>query len=340
MANYDPNIGRQIGSYRLIALINRGSFGSVYQGQHLIFQDDPFVAIKLLHSTLDTQQEREEFIKEAQVLRKLQHAHILHIFDAGFQDGVPFLVTEYATGGSMRNRLLKANGLPIPLDEAIQILTQVGQALHYAHEQHIVHRDLKPENILFNAQGNVLLADFGIAVILASNRTGLVGIGGTYPYMAPEQFEGLASAKSDQYALGCIAYELVTGHRLFEIPNPSLEVYWYHHAKVEPIPLTRYNQQLPTHVEFSIRTALAKEREQRHADILMFCTSLLKIKKQWLDEGHIFRNLRRYQEALAAFEQAIRLDSNSAIAYAGKGHTLYDLKRYQEALIAFEQAIR
>lgn len=195
MASNDPLLGRQIGNYRLIALINSGSFGKVYQGQHIIFKDEPVVAIKLLHASLHSQKEQEEFINEARVLRKLQHPHILRILDAGFQNGVPYIVTEYAEGGSLRDRLRKSNGRPLPLDEANRILSQIGQALQYAHERHIVHRDLKPENILFNRAGDVLLADFGIAVILATTRTRLADVSGTPLYMAPEQFEGLASTK-------------------------------------------------------------------------------------------------------------------------------------------------
>src|ERR1700730_8237510 len=133
MAANNPLIGKQIGNYRILAEINSGSFGSVYQGKHIIFEDDPMVAIKLLHTALRSQQEHAEFIKEAQVLKKLNHPHILHILDAGFQDGTPYLVTEYAVGGSLRDRLNKSNGKPLPLDEATTILKQIGQGLHNAH---------------------------------------------------------------------------------------------------------------------------------------------------------------------------------------------------------------
>src|ERR1700719_3337659 len=124
MAANNPLIGKQIGNYRILAEINSGSFGSVYQGKHVIFEDDPIVAIKLLHTALNSPHEHTEFIKEAQVLKKLQHPNILHILDAGFQDGTPYLVTEYARGGSLRDRLKQSNGKPLPLDEATNILTQ------------------------------------------------------------------------------------------------------------------------------------------------------------------------------------------------------------------------
>ena len=288
MANSDPLIGKRVGNYHILAAINSGSFGSVYQGKHIIFEDDPVVAIKLLHASLHTQQERTEFIKEAQLLKKLRHPYILRILDAGFQENMPYLVTEYAAGGSLRDHLRKYNGQPLPVEEAVAILTQIGQALHYAHQQHIVHRDLKPENILFNNQGEALLADFGIAVLLTTaHTTGWVGLGGTPPYMAPEQFEGLASPKSDQYALGCIAYELLTGCKLFSIPNPTLGAWWFHHTKVEPVPPRQYNRQLPASIEQAILTATSKDRANRHRDISAFIEAMAGTKEHGITEEDV-----------------------------------------------------
>ena len=335
MATSDPFLGRQIGNYRLIALLNRGNFGSVYQGQHIVFSKKPVVAVKILHAPLRTEQDHADFVNEAQTLYRLQHPHILPVIDAGFEQNQPYLVMEYAPGGTLRDHLQASKGHPLMLDKTVSILTQIGEALVFAHQQNVIHRDLKPENILFNASGEALLADFGIAVILATIHTRKVGLGGTPSYMAPEQFEGYASTKSDQYALGCIAYELVTGHRLFAIPNRSLEAYWYHHAKVEPKPPTQLNPQLPTHIEQAILTALTKDRSQRHQDISTFCKALVKSKsqKEWLLEGYTLYGRKRYEEALVA------LDPNYAFGYDTKGNVLNTLKRYEEALVAFEQAI-
>ena len=282
MANSDPWISKQVGNYRIVEIINSGTFGSVYQGKHLVFEHDPVVAIKLPRAAFHTEEERTAFMKEAQLQRQLRHPYILPILDAGFQNGIPYLVTMYAAGGSLRARLGKRNGQPLSIDEALVILTQVGQALHYAHQHQplVVHRDLKPENILFDDKSKALLADFGIAVLLSSIRTGLVGSGGTPPYMAPEQFEGLASPKSDQYALGCIAYELLTGHKLFSIPHPTLEAFWYHHAKVAPVPPTQYNPQLPASIELAILIALSKDRVDRHSDVAAFIQALIGTREQ------------------------------------------------------------
>lgn len=117
----------------------------------------------MLHAHLSSPDERAQFITEAQLLKKLRHPYILPIIDAGIHEGVPFIVTEYAAGGSLQDYLKQHPKQPLPLEAALSILVQVGQALQYAHQQHIVHRDLKPGNILFDAQGKALLADFGIA---------------------------------------------------------------------------------------------------------------------------------------------------------------------------------
>ncbi len=342
MADEDSSIGKQIGNYRITAELGSGGFADVYQGQHIIFADKPAVAIKLLYARLKLK-EREQFIQEAQFLHRLQHPHILPVLDAGFQDGTPYIIMEYAAQGSLQDRLDRQPGKALPLAEAITIITNIGEALHYAHQQNIVHRDLKPDNILFNAKGEALLADFGLATILSSARTMQVGSAGTPAYMAPEMFDGRVSVKSDQYTLGCIAYELLTGRKPFDLEGVPIYAAQYQHAKVEPGAPSQYNRQIPPHIEQAILTAMAKDRNNRHADVRVFLTALQapqKSAQEWMKEGNALRDLKRYEEAIVAYEQAIRLDPNYALAYYNKGNALGDLKRYEEALAAYEQAIR
>jgi len=340
MADENTFIGKQLGNYRLVAELNSGSYGSVYQGKHLIFEDDPVVAIKVLHAHLGSSQERTQFIQEAQLLKKLQHPHILPILDAGIQDGFPYMVTAYASQGSLRDRLDQQPHAPFPLDEALRILSQVSQALHFAHQQRIVHRDLKPGNILFNRQGEALLADFGIAVVLTTAGTRQLGRGGTPAYMAPEQFEGMVSMKSDQYALGCLAYELVTGHKPFTVANGSLEVWWYQHAKVEPVAPTQLNPGLPIHIEEAILKAMTKQRTGRHTDVAAFLSSLQKSAQQWFEEGNTLSKLQHFEEAITAYDQAIGLNPSYADTYYNKGTALLTLKRAEEAIATYDQVIR
>jgi len=337
MMEQDRHIGQQIGNYRLIEQLDCGSFGCVYRAEHLILKTRT-VAIKILHAHLATQQKREGFFQEAELLEMLKHPHILPILDVGIQDGFPYLVTEYCPEGSLHRRLKRQRLHLLPIEEAITILTQVGQALQYVHRQHVVHRDLKPENILFNAKGEALLGDFGIAKMLATIGVRQGTITGTPSYMAPEQFRGTASQEGDQYALGCIAYELFTGRRPFTAPD--MVGMMFKHVTEQPVAPRQLNPQLSVHIEQAILTAMAKEREARHVDVAMFIAALRKSAQQWRKEGNALRDLKRYEEALAAHEQAIRLDRNYASAYYNKGAVLGNLGRYEEALAAHEQAIQ
>jgi serine/threonine protein kinase len=358
MPDKNELIGKQIGNYRVVRELNSGAFGSVYQAQHL-FLKERTVAIKLLHAYLSSAKEREQFLQEAQFLEKLKHRYILSILDVGFTEGFPYLMAEYAAGGSLRERLKRQTPSPFTMEEAVSVLSQIGQALHYAHQQNIIHRDLKPENILFNAQGDALLADFGIATMLSTASIKHVTvIGGTPPYMAPEQFQGMICKESDQYALGCIAYELFTGRKPFAAPDfISMS---FKHITERPRAPTELNPHLPVSIEQAILKAMAKQRTDRYVQVSSFIsalqpTSLLpgnipkvyaspsptdqayaptipaKTKVQWTKEGDTLIELKRYEEALAAIEQAIRLDPNNALAYDRKGSALNLLGRSKEA---------
>lgn len=260
-----------LGNYHIIAEIGSGSSGRVYQGKHIILTER-VAAIKLLHSHLRTPEEYARFVEEARILERLKHPHILHIFDVGIHEGFPYLVAEYAPHGSLRNHLRKYLPNPMPVEEALTILTQVGRGLYYAHRHNIIHRDLKPENILFNVRGQALLADFGLATTLSTESILHATVIGTPSYMAPEQFQGSVSKESDQYALGCIAYELFTGRAPFTASNHF--TMGINHLVKDPIAPTQLNPQLPPHIERAILKAMAKQRADRYADIKAFILAL------------------------------------------------------------------
>src|SRR5579859_3181372 len=263
-------LGKQIGNYQLTAELASGSFGSVCIAKHLVFDDEPVVAVKLLHTHLGSEKERKRFFQEARFLRKLKHRYILPLLDAGLYEGFLFLIVEYASNGSLDGRLRRQPSQPLPMEEALLILSQTAQALQHAHDHNIVHRDLKPANILFNTVGEALLADFGIAVIL--EQTKQVEVEGTPPYMAPEQFQGEVSKKSDQYALGCIAYELLTGQRPFVAPD--FFSLGYKHVHEPPLPPTQLNSHLPGYREQAVLKAMAKQRGDRYRDVSAFIAAL------------------------------------------------------------------
>jgi serine/threonine protein kinase len=359
MASRNPYIGRYFGNYRITAEIACGSFGCVYRARHNFLPRT--AAIKLLHTArLHSQRAHEMFLQEAKLLERLKHPLILPIYEFGIDDGLPYLVLEYASGGSLRDLLNSWSLQPLPVAEAVLILSQIGDALYYTHQQGVIHHDLKPENILFNSKGDALLADFGIAIVrTTATLEQVTEVKGTPAYMAPEQFRGRVSKRSDQYALGCIAYELVTGRQPFRAPDAI--AMGFKHMRERPIPPTQLIPGLPPQIEQAILKALEKRRINRYSDIFTFIKELQsfhtaqtltstihransasifqKTKEQFLEEGIILYKLGRHAEALTAYEQALHLDPNFIDAYVGKGNTLYSLGRYVEALVAFEQAI-
>ncbi len=266
----DELLHHQLGSYRLVQRLGHGAFGSVYLGKHFLLEHKAPVAIKVLNTTLTSQEDLDRFFQEALILDKLTHPNILQVLDANIYEGYPFFVAELAPNGSLQDRLEDADGYPFPLTEAIRILTQVGLALQYAHDLDIIHRDLKPGNILFNAQDDALLADFGISVEL--HKTGHVDKVGTPIYMAPEQFKGLVSKKSDQYSLACVAYELLTGRLLFTADDPY-EI-GYKHIYEPPIELRAINPAIPDEIEQVVLKALAKDRDDRYPSVEDFVRAL------------------------------------------------------------------
>jgi serine/threonine protein kinase len=360
MASENSYIGSCFGNYQITDEIDCGSFGCVYRAQHAFLSR--VAAVKLLHAArLLSRGAHDKFLQEAQLLEKLKHPHILSIYDFGIVDGLPYIVTEYASGGSLRDLIRRRAPQPLPLGEAISILSQVGDALYYAHQQGIIHHDLKPENILLNSRGEILLADFGIAIVrTTATLEQLTEMNGTPAYMAPEQFQGKVSRRSDQYSLGCIAYELVTGRLPFIAPD-ALSM-GLKHMQQYPILPTQLNPGLPSQIEHIILKALEKRSVNRYPDVLAFIEELQafslakvslppadrtnssrllqKTKEQLLNEGIEFSSLKQYQEALLAFEQALRLDPYFADASFGRGNVLYYLGHYEEALAAIEWAIR
>lgn len=280
MQDEDSFIGSYFGNYQVISEIAYGAFGCVYKAQHLYLPR--MAAVKLLHEArLQSALERKRFLREAQFLEVLKHRHILPIYEFGISsqlDQLPYLVTEYAPNGSLRDLLNAHPQRRLPVSEAISILSQVGKALQYAHQHEIIHQDLKPQNILFNVKGEVLLADFGIAISIAKTPQTVDSqslISGTPTYMAPEQFRGEATRRSDQYALACIAYEMMTGRPPFTARTAAmLGLKHIHEAPTAPSLL---NPQIPFQVERAILKALEKRRINRFSNVPTFIRALYGI---------------------------------------------------------------
>ena len=189
----------------------------------------------------------------------------MRVFDFDVQDGVPFLVIDYAPNGSLRQRYPKGSLVPLPM--IVSSVKQVADALQYAHEQKFIHRDVKPENMLVGRRQEVLLSDFGIATIAHSTSSLNVsaeGTSGTLAYMAPEQIEGHPRPASDQYALGVVVYEWLCGERPFE---GSVSEVMAQHLSMPPPPLRERMPTIPPEVEQMVLRALAKDPKARFASV-------------------------------------------------------------------------
>src|SRR5215471_18741481 len=258
-------LGQQLGNYRLVSLLGQGGYAEVYLGQHVRLELQ--AAIKVLHTHL-TDQEAEHFYQEAETIAKLMHPAIVRILDFDVQEGVPFLVMDYAQGGSLRQRYPKGSLVPLP--QIVSCVKHVAAALQYAHAKKFIHRDVKPENMLIGQHQEVLLSDFGIATIAHSTSslsTSAEGTSGTLAYMAPEQIEGHPRPASDQYALAVAVYEWLCGERPFE---GSVSELIAQHLSIPPLPLRERMQAIPAEVEQVVLRALVKDPKARFASVDAF----------------------------------------------------------------------
>ncbi|HYT28166.1 MAG TPA: serine/threonine-protein kinase [Ktedonobacteraceae bacterium] len=253
---------RQLGNYRLLQLIAEGGFAEVYLGVHIHL--NILAAIKVLHAQLDSN-DLEEFRKEARIVARLRHPHIVSIHDFDVKDGTPFLVMDYAPNGTLRQRHPK--GLALPPTVILPYIKQVADALQYAHDRRFIHRDIKPENMLIDEQGMILLSDFGIAVVISTHSQSDREIVGTIMYMAPEQLQGKPVMASDQYSLAIVVYEWLSGECPFK---GSLGEVAAQHVNMTPPSLCARIPQLSPALEAVVMRALAKDPAQRFPSALDF----------------------------------------------------------------------
>ena len=262
-------VGQHIDDYRLMRLLGTGSFGEVYLGEHL--ESRTPAAVKMLNLS---QENLKEFVKEASTAFRLKHPHIIGSLAFGMSaDDTPYLVMDYASNGTLRQRHPK--GTCLPLDTIVSYLLPLAEALQYAHDRRVIHRDVKPENVLIGQDGKILLSDFGIAVIAPLEKSlRTQNMGGTVPYMAPEQIRGKPLPASDQYALGIMAYEWLCGVRPFQ--GTMWEIIDQHRS-LQPPPLREKLPDLPPMVEEIIFRALAKDPQERFARVQDFATALEEV---------------------------------------------------------------
>ncbi|HWW92727.1 MAG TPA: serine/threonine-protein kinase [Vicinamibacteria bacterium] len=244
----------RIGKYRILAKIGQGAMGEVFKGQ------DPylnrFVAIKTISASLAGDEEvRKRFLREAQSAAKLNHPHIITVYDFGEEQGKIYMAMELLEGKDLKD--LIGGNLLSDLNEKLEIMEQIGEGMAFAHANDLVHRDLKPANIHVQPSGQVKIMDFGLARFAASDMTRTGMVMGTPHYMSPEQVRGeKADARSDIFSLGAVFYELLSNHKPFD--GDSMHTVLFHVLQDNPEPLRHWVDLPPILVQL-VEKALNKD---------------------------------------------------------------------------------
>ena len=264
-----PLVGQEFAGYRIRSVIGRGGMSVVYQADNLRLGST--VALKVLAPELSNNDLfRTRFLEESRIAASLNHPNVIPIYDMGPHHDLLYIVMRYVEGTDMR-ALLKKKAGPMDPGEAVFLLGQAARALDAAHRKGLVHRDVKPGNFLIESGGDdddpdhVYLSDFGITKY-ALSRSGLTPTGeflGTIDYVAPEQIQAIeVDGRADQYSLGCVLYECLTGHLPFQ-KDRDAAIIWAHVEETPPMPSTVVPE-LPAAIDEVIAKVMAKKAEDRY----------------------------------------------------------------------------
>ncbi len=283
--SHPPNVGEILalplerlrtalaGTYDIDRELGRGGMATVYLAQDK--RHDRVVALKVLHPDLAATLGPERFLREIKLAARLNHPHILPLFDSGDADSFLYYVMPYIEGESLRERLERDKQLSV--DEAVRHAKSIASALDYAHRQNIVHRDMKPENVMLY-EGEAMVMDFGIAKAVSSassetlTQTGMMV--GTPAYVSPEQAAGELNldGQSDQYSLACVLYEMLAGERPFTGENASAVMAKRFTETAAPLRTVRGG--VPEHVERAVTKAMSTAASGRYSTTAMFAQAL------------------------------------------------------------------
>jgi eukaryotic-like serine/threonine-protein kinase len=265
------------GRYEIVQHLARGGMAEVYLARDLLL-DRP-VAIKVLFSEFAADRSFvERFRREARSAANLNHPNIVSIYDWGEEEGTYFIVMEYVEGRTLR-QMIREDG-PVPPRRAAEIGADIAAALGFAHKNNVIHRDMKPGNVLISSNGQVKVADFGIARAASNAQEALTQTGavmGTATYFSPEQAQGRPiDFRSDVYALGIVLYEMVIGRPPFYNENPVAVA--YQHVRERPIPPRQHNAKIPVPFEAIVLKSLAKNPANRYASAEELRADLLRFR--------------------------------------------------------------
>src|SRR5215207_6838719 len=301
--------GQNLGPYRIIAQLGQGGMATVFKAYHARL--DRFVAIKMMHQAfLEDTAFLARFEREAQIVARLEHPHIVPVYDFSDFNGQPYLEMKFVEGHTLKALLNKG---PLALSEILRIMTAVGDALDYAHRQGVLHRDIKPSNIMVDVNNIPHLTDFGLARIAQAGESTLSQdmLLGTPHYISPEQAMGRKDldSQTDLYSLGVILYELIVGRVPFSADTPYAII---HDHIYRPLPLpSSINPDIPSAVENVLLKALAKEPSDRYETAAQMigtlreaaqATSLIDLKSDRASTSSVsIARLRDQQDASGTF---------------------------------------
>ena len=280
-------VGKQIGAYKITALLGAGGMGEVYQAEDTRLGRT--VAVKVLPEELAQDKERlHRFVREARAASALNHANVAHIYEIGQSDGLHFIAMEYVEGQSLAQKM---RGQPLDLGEILDIGIQTADALEEAHRKGITHRDIKSANLMMTPKRQVKVLDFGLAKITrpegevagsdvsTSMHTTKGRVMGTLGYMSPEQVLGKElDGRTDLFSLGVVLYEMTTGRLPFSGSQASEVTDRILHA--QPEAMARFNYEVPAELERIIRKCLEKDTERRYQLAREVRADLSKLKEE------------------------------------------------------------
>jgi tetratricopeptide (TPR) repeat protein/predicted Ser/Thr protein kinase len=257
-------VGENVGPYRITRQLGVGGMATVWKAYHPAL--DRYVAIKVLHPSFkEDPQFTARFQREARIVAKLTHPHIVPIYDFSEHEGMSYLVMRYIDGHTLKAMLKEG---PLELHEVLQILEPAGRALAYAHDQGVLHRDIKPSNFILTPEREVFLTDFGLARMAETTDSTLSRdmLVGTPQYISPEQARGeRLDARTDIYSLGVVLFEMLTGKVPYDADTPYAVI---HDHIFSPLPLpTEFKADIPEDVEKVVLKALAKDRDDRFESV-------------------------------------------------------------------------
>jgi serine/threonine-protein kinase len=270
----EPQRYRRLGKYELHTLIGEGAMGIVWKAYDTVLRR--YVALKLLSSHFGkTKEMQERFLREARAAGAIQHPNIVTVYDLGDADGQLFIAMELVEGRDLSDIITLRD--PMPLERKLDLVIEVLDGLHFAHQRGVIHRDVKPSNVRVVPDGRVKIMDFGIARLQSADASDAASIVGTPTYMAPEQItNGAITPATDVFAVGCMLYELLSFQKPFE--GESVHGVLYQVLTTEPKPLRTVAPSIPAALERVVGKAMNKVPDERYESAAQMQSTLIAIR--------------------------------------------------------------